>query len=63
LAKLAYIIIIETRRRDMTKNEQIAYQAGLIAASYPIEGPPYKDQKLQAAYRKGKEDRAKMEPR
>jgi hypothetical protein len=47
----------------MTKNEQIAYQAGLIAASYPVEGPEYKDQKIKAAYEKGKADRAKMEPR
>lgn len=47
----------------MTTNEQIAYQQGLMAASYPIQIPEYRDQKMKAAFERGKADRAKMEPR
>ena len=47
----------------MTKNEQIAYTAGMMAASYPgAREPRYPDPKMNEAFQKGKADRER-EPR
>jgi hypothetical protein len=39
------------------KNQRIAYAAGWVSVSYPIEGPCYRDARLQAAYDEGRRKR------
>lgn len=41
----------------MSKNEQIAYTAGWISASYPVKQPRYRDEFIQQAFDRGFRER------
>lgn len=42
----------------MTRNERIAYTAGMVSHSYHPQECPYREPKLRAAYERGKNDGA-----
>ena len=45
-----------SNRVTMTRNERIAYTAGMVSHSYHPQGCPYQEPKLREAYEKGLKD-------